>query len=126
VDRTAKTGSGFTAQYEPERAGMYEDVATCPDELLLFFHHVPYSHRLKSGKTVIQHIYDSHFDGADGAQRLLDTWLSLAGQVDPVRFAQVRDRLELQVANATEWRDIVNSYFLRKSGIPDALGRTIP
>jgi alpha-glucuronidase len=125
VDRTVKTGTGFTAQYEPERAGMYEDVATCPDELLLFFHHVPYGHRLKSGKTVIQHIYDSHFDGADGAQRLLDTWLSLARHVDPVRFEQVRGRLELQVANAAEWRDIVNSYFLRKSGIPDALGRTI-
>ena len=126
VDRTVKTGTGYTAQYEPERAAMYEDVATCPDELLLFFHHVPYGHRLKSGKTVIQHIYDSHFDGADGARRLLDTWLSLAGHIDPVRFAQVRGRLELQVANAAQWRDVVNSYFLRKSGIPDALGRTIP
>jgi alpha-glucuronidase len=125
VDRTVRTGTGFTAQYEPELAGIYEDLATCPDEVLLFFHHVPYGHRLKSGKTVIQHIYDSHFDGADGAQRLLDTWLSLAGHVDPVRFAQVRDRLELQVANAARWRDVVNSYFLRKSGVPDALGRAI-
>jgi alpha-glucuronidase len=125
VDRTQKTGTGFTAQYEPARSGMYEDLATCPDELLLFFHHVPYGHRLKSGKTVIQHIYDSHFDGAEGAQRLLEVWLSLAGHVDPVRFEQVRGRLELQVANAIQWRDIVNTYFLRKSGVPDERGRTI-
>src|SRR6185437_4959913 len=85
VDRTARTGTGFTAQYDPAVAQMYEDIASCPDELLLFFHHVPYRHRLKSGKTVIQHIYDSHFDGARDAQRLLDTWLSLAGCLDPVR-----------------------------------------
>ncbi|MGH3208033.1 MAG: alpha-glucuronidase family glycosyl hydrolase [Trebonia sp.] len=125
VDRTAATGTGYTAQYEPRLAALYEDIASCPDELLLFFHHVPYRHRLKSGKTVIQHIYDSHFDGAAAARRLLETWLSLAGQVDKARFENVRRRLELQVANAAEWRDVVNTYFARKSGIPDEQGRTI-
>jgi alpha-glucuronidase len=123
VDRTVATGTGYTAQYEADRAALYEDAATCPDELLLFFHHVPYRHRLKSGKTVIQHIYDSHFDGAGDARRLLETWLSLAGQVDRARFENVRRRLELQVANAEEWRDVVNTYFARKSGIPDERGR---
>jgi alpha-glucuronidase len=125
VDRTVKTGTGYAGQYEPELAAVYEDLATCPDELLLFFHHVPYTHVLKSGKTVIQHIYDSHFDGADQAQGLLDTWLGLEGEIDPVRWQQVRGRLELQVANAREWRDIVNTYFFRKSGIADERGRTI-
>ena len=125
VDRTVATGTGYTAQYEPALAKLYEDIASCPDELLLFFHHVPYRHRLKSGKTVIQHIYDSHFDGAAAARRLLETWLSLAGQVDQARFANVRGRLELQVANAAQWRDVVNTYFFRKSGIGDAQGRRI-
>jgi alpha-glucuronidase len=125
VDRTVATGTGYTAQYDGDRAALYEDIASCPDELLLFFHHVPYAHRLKSGKTVIQHIYDSHFDGAAAARRLLETWLSLAGQVDSARFANVRRRLELQVANAAEWRDVVNTYFARKSGIPDERGRRI-
>jgi alpha-glucuronidase len=125
VDRTAATGTGFTSQYEPDRAALYEDITRCPDELLLFFHHVPYRHRLKSGKTVIQHIYDSHFDGAAGARRLLGTWLSLEGHIDPVPFSQVRARLEAQVANAEQWRDTINTYFFRKSGIPDEHGRTI-
>jgi alpha-glucuronidase len=125
VDRTAATGTGYTAQYEATVAARYEDIASCPDALLLFFHHVPYTHRLKSGKTVIQHIYDSHFDGAVGARRLLETWLSLAGQVGKARFENVRHRLELQVANAAEWRDVVNTYFARKSGIPDERGRRI-
>ena len=125
VDRTKATGTGYTAQYEAGQAALYEDIASCPDELLLFFHHVPYTHRLKSGKTVIQHIYDSHFDGAAAAQRLLDTWLTLASQVDPARFENVRRRLELQVANAAQWRDVVNTYFARKSGIADEQGRRI-
>jgi alpha-glucuronidase len=125
VDRTVATGTGYTAQYEPVLAKVYEDLASCPDALLLFFHHVPYTHRLKSGKTVIQHIYDSHFDGAAGARRLLEMWLSLAGQIGQARFENVRHRLELQVANAAEWRDVVNTYFARKSGIPDERGRRI-
>jgi alpha-glucuronidase len=125
VDRTVATGTGYTAQYEATVAARYEDIASCPDALLLFFHHVPYTHRLKSGKTVVQHIYDSHFDGAAGARRLLEMWLSLAGQVGQARFENVRHRLELQVANASEWRDVVNTYFARKSGIPDERGRRI-
>ena len=125
VDRTKATGTGYTVQYEAGQAALYEDITSCPDELLLFFHHVPYTHRLKSGKTVIQHIYDSHFDGAAAARRLLDTWLTLAGQVDPARFENVRGRLELQVVNAAQWRDVVNTYFARKSGIPDEKGRRI-
>ena len=125
VDRTAATGTGYTAQYEASRSKLYEDLASCPDELLLFFHHVPYTHRLKSGKTVIQHIYDSHFDGAAAAGGLLAAWQSLAGRVDPPRFENVRRRLEEQVANAVQWRDIVNTYFARKSGISDTRGRRI-
>ena len=101
VDRTVRTGSGFTGQYGDERAARYEDPGRCPDELLLFFHHVPYTHRLKSGKTVIQHIYDSHFDGADGVDWLIEAWSSLEDRIDPGRFENVRARLELQRANAS-------------------------
>ena len=50
---------------------MYETAATTPDELLLFFHHVPYTYKLHSGKTVIQHIYDSHYQGAAQAAQFV-------------------------------------------------------
>ena len=90
----------------------------------LFFHHVPYSHVLKSGKTVIQHIYDSHFGGAEAAG-LLEAWTSLEGKVDPERFAQVTERLTDQAEHAKHWRDVINTYFFRKSGVPDEQGRTI-
>ena len=63
VDRSAATGSGYTTQYKDFNAKIYESIETCPEELLLFFHHVPYTYELKSGKTLIQHIYDTHFNG---------------------------------------------------------------
>ncbi|WP_274649583.1 alpha-glucuronidase family glycosyl hydrolase [Paenibacillus humicola] len=125
VDRTAATGTGYTAQYHEPHAGFYESLAECPDELLLFFHHVPYTHVLKSGKTVIQHIYDAHFEGAEEAAGLLAAWDSLRGKVDEGRHAGVRERLAEQAEHAKEWRDIINTYFWRKSGIEDVSGRTI-
>lgn len=125
VDRTVATGTGFTAQYCEPNASRYERIETCPDELLLFFHHVNYLHHLKSGKTVIQHIYDSHFEGAEEAGKLLRMWQSLKGKIDPEWFGQVLDKLREQAEHAREWRDVINSYFYRKSGIPDRKGRKI-
>ncbi|MED4162895.1 alpha-glucuronidase family glycosyl hydrolase [Halalkalibacterium halodurans] len=125
VDRTVATGTGYTAQYFAENYELYEHLETCPDSLLLFFHHVPYTHKLKSGVTVIQHIYDTHFSGAEQAEQLLESWRSLEGKVDSERFQQVLERLEHQAEHAKEWRDVINTYFYRKSGIPDEKKRTI-
>jgi alpha-glucuronidase len=125
VDRSMATGSGFAGQYPPARALQYEARQTCPDELLLFFHHVPYTHRLHSGKTVIQHIYDTHFAGVEWVAAMLAAWRPLAGELDEVTFGNVLARLERQLCSAREWRDQVNTYFWRKSGVPDAHGRTI-
>ncbi len=68
MDRTVATGTGYIGQYPPELAKVYEDVNTCPDDLLLFMHHVPYTHVLHDGKTVVQYVYDAHYEGAATAQ----------------------------------------------------------
>lgn len=125
VDRTVKSGTGYTAQYFKENAERYESIQTCPDELLLFFHHVPYTHKLKSGETVIQHIYNTHFEGVEEAEGLKDSWIQLKDKVDDERFSDVLNRLEEQVNHSKEWRDIINTYFYRKSGIKDEKNRTI-
>ncbi|MEU4623506.1 alpha-glucuronidase [Actinoplanes sp. NPDC023801] len=125
VDRTAATGTGFAAQYPRPWSEVYESRATCPDELLLFFHHVPYDHVLHSGTTVIQHIYDTHFAGAERVAGMRDRWRDAVALVDPAVHARVADRLDEQLRSAEEWRDQINTYFFRKSGIPDAKGRTI-
>jgi alpha-glucuronidase len=123
MDRTVATGTGYTAQYSPEVAQMYESLATTPDELLLFFHHVPYTYKLHSRKAVIQHIYDSHYEGAEQAAGLVRSWERLKGRIDDERYTATLSRLEYQSGHAIVWRDAICSWFLRMSGIPDAKAR---
>ena len=82
MDRTVATGTGFIGQYPPELAAKYESLATCPDDLLLFFHHVPYDYKLHSGKTLVQSIYDTHYAGALAAAEYVPQWESLKGKID--------------------------------------------
>ena len=124
VDRTDK-GTGYAQQYNEPNASMYNDMATCPEELLLFFHHVPYTYVLSTGKTLIQHIYDTHFQGVEEVEAMIACWNSLEGKVSAEVFANVTERFGRQLYNAKDWRDQVNSYFYRKSGIPDEMGRKI-
>lgn len=130
VDRTLATGTGYAGQYPSPWRETYESPATCPDELLLFFHHVPYTHVLHSGKTVIQHIYDSRADAVEELDGVISSWESLADLVGtPALPAELdlrmRERLAEQLRCAQEWRDQVRTYFFRKSGVPDAAGRRI-
>ncbi|GIG26732.1 alpha-glucuronidase [Cellulomonas denverensis] len=129
VDRTRSTGTGYTGQYPSPWREIYESVDTCPDELLLFFHHVPYQHVLHSGSTVIQHIYDSRADAVeqlDGVEVAWDSLRDLVGTDLPAAVDhRVRERLAEQRRSAIEWRDQIRSYFLRKSGVPDRTGRPI-
>ncbi|MCX6326832.1 MAG: alpha-glucuronidase family glycosyl hydrolase [Bacteroidia bacterium] len=118
-DRTIATGSGYTNQYFEPVKSEYEDLSTCPDELLLFLHHVPYTYKLKSGKTVIQHIYDSHNEGVEQVLKYQAQWQSLKGLIDDERFEHVKNKLIQQEGYAREWRDSINSYFLDMSGIED-------
>ena len=122
-DRTTETGSGYVNQYSSTVAAYYGNIKTCPDELLLFFHHVPYTHKLKSGKTVIQHIYDSHFEGVNKVEEMIAEWKSLNGEIDSERFEHILKKLKEQLVQAKIWRDSINNYFFALSGIPDEHGR---
>ncbi|WP_419804730.1 alpha-glucuronidase family glycosyl hydrolase [Terriglobus sp.] len=144
MDRTVATGTGYIGQYPPELASKYESLATCPDDLLLFMHHVPWTYHLRGddpddktangsetangsksangSKTVIQHIYDAHYAGAATTQSFVDQWESVKGLVDDERYEQVHALLVFQTHHAEVWRDAINDWFARESGIPDALG----
>lgn len=124
IDRSGK-GTGYALQYREPYASIYGDMKACPDELLLFFHHVSYVHRLKSGKTVIQHIYDSHFEGAEEAKEMAAYWESLQGKIPEIVYKRVKKRFDHQKEHAAEWRDQINSYFFRKSMIADEKHRII-
>ena len=124
VDRT-DTGTGYVRQYYEPNASTYNSIEECPEELLLFFHHVPYTYRLKTGKTLIQHIYDTHFEGVEEVEEMIKVWKSLEGKVPGKAYENALARFDRQFANAREWRDQVNSYFYRKCGIADEKGRQI-
>lgn len=124
VDRTSKE-TGFTLQYRSPWREIFDSIETCPEDLLLFFHRVRYDHRLKSGKTLIQAIYDLHFEGVEEVEEFVKRWQELEGRIDPVRYRRVLERLMMQLEHAKEWRDVINTYFYRRTGIPDERGRKI-
>ncbi len=125
VDRTQETGTGFVQQYHPLNGQMYNDLHRCPQALILFFHHLPYQHILPGGKTLIQHIYDTHFFGVEQVEGYLNDWESLSEDITDYIYSEVHQRLGQQLINARCWRDQVNTYFYRKSGIKDFHKRNI-
>jgi alpha-glucuronidase len=122
-DGATATGTGYIGQYPPAVQKLYESLASCPDNLLLFFHHVPYTYVLHSGKTVVQHIYDSHYDGADRARDFVSQWKTLEGHIDQDRYGDILARLQYQAGEAVVWRDAICNWIYRLSGIRDDKGR---
>jgi alpha-glucuronidase len=122
-DRTVKSGTGFLGQYSPPVMSLYESLENCPDDLVLFMHHVPYRYKLHAGKTVIQYIYDSHYEGANAVAGYVREWKSLKGLVDERRYQDVLQQLEYQAGQAIVWRDAVDNWFFKESGIADEKGR---
>jgi alpha-glucuronidase len=118
-------GTGFTQQYSPGLAAMYASVENCPEELLLFFHRLPYDYRMKDGRTLLQRIYDDHFEGFEEALAMSDAWDALVGRLDPDAFARVQERFRMQLHSAAQWRDVINSWLYRLTLIPDEKGRKI-
>ncbi len=119
MDRSAR-GTGYAQQYPPQLAAQCENLATCPDDLLLFFHHVPYDHRLHNGKTLVQDVYDTHYASALAAAEYVPEWEALRGKVDPQRYEQVLALFNFQAGHAIVWRDAIDMWFQSTSGISDA------
>jgi len=123
MDRTVATGTGYIGQYPPQLAKVYESLDTCPDSLLLFMHHVPYNYVLHDGKTLVQYVYDSHYEGAALAGSYPSRWETLRGRIDDQRYWQTLALFQYQAGHAIVWRDAVTKWFQNISGIPDKLGR---
>jgi alpha-glucuronidase len=116
-DRT-RTGSDAVSQYFPPVRDAYGDLETVPEELLLWFHRVPWDHRMASGRTLWEELLHRYQRGVDRVREMLATWQSLEGRIDPERFAQVRDFLAIQEKEARWWRDSSVLYFQTFSGKP--------
>jgi len=124
IDRTS-SGTGYTDQYPKKNADLFADPSTCPENLLLFFHRLRYDFKMRNGQTLLQNIYDTHFEGYDEAASMLEEWKGLKGSLEKEVYESVLSRFERQLINAGEWRDQINTYFWRKTGIADQKGRKI-
>ena len=122
IDRS-ESGTGYVNQYPPALKTLYESPKTCPDNLLLFFHRLPYDFIMRDGRTLIQRLYDDHFEGCEQVNAMAEE-LAKLDLPEPDRQECIQ-RMEAQQSNAREWRDILNTFFHRFCGIPDAQGRKI-
>jgi alpha-glucuronidase len=116
-DRTRK-GSGAVDQYRPPLRERWNDPATTPDRLLLWFHRLPWDHRMKSGRTLWEEMVVRYRRGAAAARALQARWTSLAGRVDAERHAAVAARLRRQAEDAEAWSEKCLRYFQQFSQRP--------
>jgi alpha-glucuronidase len=116
-DRTRR-GSRAVDQYSAPLRDRWNDPATVPEKLLLWFHHVPWDHRLKSGRTLWEELVLHYRRGAAAARALEKQWAALAGKVDRERHAAVAAKLRIQVADAEAWSEKCLGYFQQFSRRP--------
>lgn len=124
-DRT-RTGSDAVAQYAPEVARMFADVKTTPDRDLLWFHHVGWDDRLKSGKTLWDELVARYTLGVGEVADMHRAWRTLAPHIDRERFAKTDAFLSIQQKEAQWWRDASLAYWASVSGRPLPAGETAP
>ena len=109
-DRTA-TGSDSVSQYHPGARERFADLATCPEELLLWFHRVPWDHPMRSGRTLWDELCHRYQRGVDWVVAARRDWASLADAIDPALHAAVAAKLAIQERDARVWRDACLLYF---------------
>ena len=113
-DRTQKSGSGATAQYRQPYAQLYENISTCPEQYLLWFHHLPWDYRMNNGMTLWENICKRYDEGVRMTHLYRTAWSGLRYAVDSQRWKEVDERLAEQTRSAEEWRATCIEYFNAK------------
>ena len=124
-DRT-KTGSNAIAQYPAPLAKMYGDINAVPEDFLLWFHHVSWDHKMKSGRSLWDELVHKYYEGVEQVRSMQRDWDNLEAYVDAERFAQIKALLIVQERDAVIWRDSCVLYFQTFSGKPIPAGYEKP
>jgi alpha-glucuronidase len=106
-----KTGSNTVSQYQPEVRRQFENVETCPEKFLLWFHHVSWNFMLKNGDSLWDALAFHYQSGVDWVRSTRATWAKLSGAIDPERHAAIAKKLAIQERDAVWWRDACLLYF---------------
>ena len=110
VDRT-HTGSNATGQYPEPYCSLYDDINTCPERYLLWFHRVPWTRRMNSGRTLWEEMQWHYNLGVSEVEEFIRIWQKARPEIDEQRWREVNDRLQRQLKDAKEWRDVCLGYF---------------
>ncbi|WP_321479806.1 alpha-glucuronidase [uncultured Bacteroides sp.] len=116
-DRSS-TGSNAVSQYQSPLCEEFDDVATCPENLLLWFHHVSWNYKMKSGRTLWDELCYTYDRGVQEARSFQKTWDMVKPFVDKARFDDVQRRLKIQTRDAVWWKDACLLYFQQFSRRP--------
>lgn len=109
-DRSSR-GTDAVSQYREPYRSMYDNLTTCPEEYLLWFHHVAWDYRMKDGNTLWDNIQKHYNHGVAEVEDFVNIWHNLKPQVDEQRYNEVDKRLQMHLENAREWRDVCLGYF---------------
>ena len=111
------TGSNATAQYPDSLCRLYDDIRTCPDEYLLWFHHAPWQHTMQSGRTLWDELCYRYDHGVQQVRSFQKKWDLAENYIDTERFKDVQSRLKIQARDAVWWKDACLLYFQEFSGM---------
>ena len=116
-DRSS-SGSNAVSQYPEALAKQWDDIETCPDEFILWFHHVPWTHRLKSGRSLWDELCHRYDRGVQQVRNYQRVWDAAETVIDPETFRAVQRKLRIQARDAVWWKDACLLYFQTFSGLP--------
>ena len=116
-DRTSK-GTNAVEQYPKELGAQLNDISTCPEIFLTWFHHVPWNHKMRSGRTFWDELCHKYDQGVQEARQFLAIWDAMQPYVDAQRFDEVQHKLRIQARDAVWWRDACLLYFQTFSHLP--------
>jgi len=124
-DRTA-SGSNAVEQYSPEIARVFADIDSIPEDYLLWFHHVPWTHRMRSGDTLWDALVKRYDRGVAKVEAMQAQWAALKPFVDARRHAEVAANLRAQHLEAIWWRDASIAYWQSLNKLPLPEGHPLP
>ncbi len=114
----SENGSNAVGQYFPPLNEIFNDPQQCPENLLLWFHHLPWHHPMKSGRTLWDEMCILYQQGVTGAEAYVTYWETLSGRIDDEQFGHVRQLLKIQAQEARWWKDACLLYFQTYSRRP--------
>lgn len=107
----SSAGTNAVSQYREPYASLYDKLETCPEMYLLWFHHVAWTYKMKNGKTLWTNLCCAYNQGVKEVEGYVDLWKTMRPYIDEQRFNAVSNRLQIQLQDARQWRDVCLGYF---------------